>query len=154
MSDRVKTYTLPEPYSRQKLAALYRTLPISDDTIKLLRKYLKAMANLYGVIPLDKVYEIISTQNPGLLTKAEFAQYIMVARHEREYFDIFGEADEYTGARFETSLNRQLVDWQLLEIFAKVKAYQADKPYYIPEKKSCSGITIRIMRNRHSRARS
>lgn len=138
MSDQTKTIPLPEPYSRQKLASLYRNLSITDDTVKLLRKYLKAMTNLYGVIPLDKVYEIINSQNPGLLTKAEFSEYIMIARHEQEYFLIIGEADLYTGRKFETSLNRLLIDlylldekWQSLE---KVRTMQADKPYYIPEK--------------------
>jgi len=138
MSDKSKTIPLPEAYSRQKLAALYRNLSIPDDTVKLLRKYLKAMTNLYGVIPLDKVYEIIDSQNPGLLTKAEFAEYIMVARHEREYFAIVGEADRYTGRQFETSLRRLLIDLYLLDkeshSLEKVRTLQADKPYYIPEK--------------------
>ncbi len=138
MSDKIKIFSLPEPYSRQKLASLYRNLSLSDDTVKLLRKYLKAMTNLYGVIPLDKVYKIINSQNPGLITKAEFAEYIMVARHEREYFTIAGEADQYTGRQFETSLNRLLVDLYLLErktnYFSRVRTLQADKPYYIPEK--------------------
>lgn len=138
MSDQKKTIPLPETYSRQKLAALYRNLSISDDTVKLLRKYLKAMTNLYGVIPLNKVYEIINFQNPGLLTQEEFSQYIMVARHEREYFTIAGEADQYTGRQFETSLNRLLIDLYLIErkthYLARVRTLQADKPYYIPEK--------------------
>lgn len=138
MSDQIKTIPLPEAYSRQKLAALYRNLSIADDTVKLLRKYLKAMTNLYGVIPLDKVYEIIDSQNPGLLTKAEFAEYIMVARHEQEYFTVVGEADRYTGRQFETSLRRLLIDLYLLEkeshSLKKVRTLQSDKPYYIPEK--------------------
>lgn len=138
MSDNKKAIPIPEAYSRPKLAALYRTLPITDDTVKLLRKYLKAMTNLYGVIPLDKAYEIIDSQNPGLLTEKEFAEYIMVARHEQEYFLLIGEADRYTGNKFETSLNRLLIDLYLLDekwqSLGTVRTMHADKPYYIPEK--------------------
>lgn len=54
---------MPEEYSRRKLNALYREIPLKDTTSRLLRKYFNAAANLYGIIPLSKLYEIITFQN-------------------------------------------------------------------------------------------
>ncbi len=137
MLDQNSKVSIPEAYSRQKLAALYRSISVSDDTVKLLRKYLKAMANLYGAIMLEKVYEIIDSQNPELLTKSEFAQYITVACHEQEYFHIIS-SDQYTEEDTETILNAWLIDVVLLESDKKdydmVRGAQINKPYYIPEK--------------------
>lgn len=40
------------------------------------------MANLYGIIPLRKAYEIISSQSPKLVTRDEFLAFSEIARHE------------------------------------------------------------------------
>ena len=37
----------PETYTRRQLNALYREIPLSDTTSRLLRKYFNAAANLY-----------------------------------------------------------------------------------------------------------
>ena len=50
---------IPEPYSRRRLNALYREIPLPDTHSRMLRKYFNAMANLYGIIPLRKAFEII-----------------------------------------------------------------------------------------------
>ena len=54
---------IPEEYGRRKLNALYREIPLKDTASRLLRKYLNAAANLYGIIPLSKLYGIITSQN-------------------------------------------------------------------------------------------
>ena len=46
---------IPEEYGRRKLNALYREIPLKDTASRLLRKYLNAAANLYGIIPLSKL---------------------------------------------------------------------------------------------------
>lgn len=63
---------IPEEYGRRKLNALYREFPLKDTTSRLLRKYFNAAANLYGIIPLRKLYGIITSQNKSLVTKEEF----------------------------------------------------------------------------------
>ena len=73
-----KYVQIPEDYSRRKLNALYREVPLKDATSRLLRKYFNAMANLYGVVPLGKAFEIIDNQNPGLVTKEEFFAFAEV----------------------------------------------------------------------------
>ena len=62
----------PEPYKRRELNSKYREIPLKDTTSRQLRKYFNAMANLYGIIPLRKAYEIISSQSPKLVTRDEF----------------------------------------------------------------------------------
>lgn len=72
----------PEPYKRRELNAKYREIPLKDTTSRQLRKYFNAMANLYGIIPLRKAYEIISSQSPKLVTRDEFLAFSEIARHE------------------------------------------------------------------------
>lgn len=60
---------MPEEYGRRKLNALYREIPLKDATSRLLRKYFNAAANLYGIIPLRKLYGIIASQNKSLVTE-------------------------------------------------------------------------------------
>ena len=64
---------IPEEYGRRKLNALYREIPLKDTASRLLRKYLNAAANLYGIIPLSKLYGIITSQNKSLVTKIGLA---------------------------------------------------------------------------------
>lgn len=85
--------SLPEVYSRRKLNALYREIPLKDTTSRLLRKYFNAMANLYGIIPLRKAYEIISAQCRHPVSKEEFLSFSEIARHECEEYCLLG-ADE------------------------------------------------------------
>ena len=46
-----------------------------DPVIGLLNHYMRAMANLYDIIPISKAYEIISGQNPGMITREAFDMY-------------------------------------------------------------------------------
>lgn len=71
---------MPEIYGRRKLNALYREIPLKDATSRLLRKYFNAAANLYGIIPLHKLYGIIASQNKSLVTREEFLAFAEIAR--------------------------------------------------------------------------
>lgn len=86
---------IPEEYGRRKLNALYREIPLKDTTSRLLRKYFNAAANLYGIIPLRKLYGIISSQNKSLVTKEEFLAFAEIARHECEDYYILGKSELY-----------------------------------------------------------
>ena len=50
--EKLEQWALPEQYTRRELNALYREIPLKDSTSRTLRKYLLAMANLYGIISL------------------------------------------------------------------------------------------------------
>lgn len=132
---------LPESYGRQKLNSLYRAIPLKDTTFRLLRKYFCAMSNLYKIVPLSKVKEIILSQNPGLVSDEEFLAFCEVARHENEGYYILAENELYTDGKPGGPLDRELINGIVIETYddedlARLRAIQGDKPYYITEKKS------------------
>ena len=79
-----RTIPIPEMYTRRQLNALYRSIPLKDNIFRLLRKYTNATANLYGILPVRMLYDIIQQHEPGKITKVELLRFIEVARHERE----------------------------------------------------------------------
>lgn len=130
---------IPESYSRRKLNALYREIPLKDTTFRTLRKYFNAMVHLYGIITLQKAYEIISGQNPGLVTEEEFYAFAEIARHEIEDYAILGAEDLYTDAKPSTPPERELIDFCYFmteeDPYIEVKEFQYGKSYYVPPKK-------------------
>lgn len=130
---------MPEEYSRRKLNALYREVPLKDTASRLLRKYFNAMANLYGIIPLHKAKEILFSLSPSLVTEKEFLAFAEIARHECEDYYILGDDELYTDGKPTTLLNREIIDVSLikdnLDLYIETKINQQGKPYYIPTRK-------------------
>lgn len=130
---------IPESYTRRQLNALYREIPLKDTTSRMLRKYFNAMANLYGVITLEKAYEIISEQSPTLVSKEEFLAFAEIARHECEDYYILCNEEIYKDGKTGAFLEREIIDSTLFgtdaDLYIQVKQSQKDKPYYIPAKK-------------------
>ncbi len=128
----------PEVYDRRKLNALYREIPLKDSTFRTLRKYFNAMANLYGIIPLEKAWEIIHSQCPRMVTESEFYAFVEIARHECECFCILGEADIYTSLKTNAPSQRDIIDTELLlsdeDLYGLTREHQRGKRYYIPGK--------------------
>lgn len=133
-----KYVQIPEEYSRRKLNALYREIPLKDTTSRLLRKYFNAMANLYGVVPLGKALEIIDSQNPGLVTKEEFFAFAEIARHECEDYCILRDDELYLDGKVTGRLDWLIIDIPLLydndTALQEVRICQQGKDYYIPKK--------------------
>ena len=130
--------SLPEVYSRRKLNALYREIPLKDTTSRLLRKYFNAMANLYGIIPLRKAYEIISAQCRHPVSKEEFLSFSEIARHECEEYCLLGADELYPGRKQTAPLDREIIDITLvdgdLNAYHEMRHSQGGKPYYIPDR--------------------
>ena len=138
--ERTEDYVnIPETYTRRKLNALYREIPLKDTASRTLRKYFNAMANLYGVVSLRKAYEIISEQNPSLVTELEFLAFAEIARHECEDYYILGSDDIYTDGKVAAPTEREIIDSLLfgdsIDLYIETKQSQQGKPYYIPAKK-------------------
>lgn len=131
---------LPEIYTRRQLNALYREIPLKDTVSRILRKYFKTMKNLYGVITLEKAFEIISSQRPKLVTEKEFLAFAEIARHEPENYFIFGEDEIYADAEAESPFKREIIDSELfyedIDQYERLKRLQKGKPFYIPDKNS------------------
>ena len=103
----------PELYKRRELNAKYREIPLKDTTSRQLRKYFNAMANLYGIIPLRKAYEIISSQSPKLVTRDEFLAFAEIARHECEDYYILGLDELYVDGKLPGMSARTTISWAL-----------------------------------------
>ncbi len=139
-TDEIKENEMFEFYPRRKLNALYRAIPLDDKVFIKLRKYFSAMSQLYGIIPLRKAFEIISEQNPRMVTKNEFLAFCEIARHEEDMYYIVGDDDLYIDGRLKNKMDREIVDYFLfdddddLASYEKMKSQQKGKPYYIPNK--------------------
>lgn len=129
---------IPETYSRRKLNAMYRDIPLKDTTSRLLRKYFNAMANLYGVIPLRKAWEIVSDQNTDLVSKEEFFTFAEIARHECEDYCIMKDDELYLDGKPTGRLDWKIIDISLLydedDALHEVEVCQQGKDYFIPPK--------------------
>lgn len=132
--------SIPEIYTRRQLNYLYREIPLKDTTFRLLRKYFSAASNLYGIIPLRKIYEIIDNQNPGLISKDHFISFAKIARHEREGYFILSDDEIFNSGKYTPFLDYEIIDTTLIEIdiirYIILKKAQYNKPYYIPAKNS------------------
>lgn len=137
-NDEPERMSMPEVYSRRKLNALYREIPLKDTVSRELRKYFNAMAGLYGVIKLKKAYEIISSQRPNLVTKDEFAAFAEIARHECEGYYILGDDEMFIDGKTKSIFDREIIDFNLFDLdfddYLNLKARQRGKPYYVPDK--------------------
>ena len=130
---------IPEEYGRRKLSALYREIPLKDTTSRLLRKYFNAAANLYGIIPLRKLYGIITSQNKSLVTKEEFLAFAEIARHECEDYYILGNSELYYDGPDTDLMEYEVIDIMLIDAnldpYHEILRGHQGKPYYVPDKK-------------------
>lgn len=129
---------MPERYTRRALNALYREIPLKDADFRLLRRYFRAMANLYGVISLYKAKEIIFSQNPKLANEETFLAFAEIARHECENYCILGGDEVYLDVEQTRPLDREIINVSLLDgdsaLYFELKDSQRGKPYFVPDK--------------------
>lgn len=130
---------IPEEYPRKQLNTLYREIPLKATTSRLLRKYFTAMANLYGIITLRKAFEIISSQNPDLVTEKEFLAFAKIARHEDEGYYILGKHELFFDAGRTHMMSYEIIDISLFDgepamYIEMKKLHIPEKKYYIPSK--------------------
>lgn len=129
---------LPEIYSRRQLNGLYREAGFKDAAFRQLRKYFCAMANLYGILPLGKAFEIISAQSPRLVTEETFLAFADIARHECENYYILGMDELYTDGVLKSPMDRELVGIEVfdagMDFYHHIFRSQQGKPWYVPGK--------------------
>ncbi len=136
--EKLEQWALPEQYTRRELNTLYREIPLKDSTFRTLRKYLLAMANLYGIISLGKAWDVLHKLSPALVTEEEFFAFAEIARHEEEpTYSIVGADEQYKNAPETPLRDRELVHLAYIEdtgLYGEVKILQRSKPYNIPGK--------------------
>ena len=105
--------------------------------MKLLLRYFDAFANLYGILPLRQALAIFNRQNPPI-DETVFAEFTIIVRHEKRYYSIFAQEDLYTNIKTTSQpMDYEIIEESLLEdldVYEEMKAAQADKPYYVPDK--------------------
>ena len=130
---------LPEEYNRRELNALYREIPLKDTASRLLRKYFNAAANLYGIVPLEKHYEIIVSQNRSPVFEEEFLAFAEIAKHECGDYYILGKSDLYYDGPKTPLMEYEIVGVELLDEdmddYHELLRSQQGKPYYVPPKR-------------------
>ena len=129
----------PETYSRRVLNQMYRAIPLKDTTSRLLRKYFNALANLFFFFKQKTAYEIISSQNPRLVTLDEFLAFSEVARHECEDYYLLGLDELYfDGPDSVDPLDREIIDVFLIEDgldrYHELLRQHRGKQYFTPKK--------------------
>ncbi len=127
----------PEIFMKARLKKMYAKLPLPEETVSLLRSYFDAFANLYGIIPLSKALEIFNSQNSPI-SEADFMAYAEIARHEKHRSFVLGPDDFPDGAGPCVPMEREIVEDSLTSArgYGRVRAKQADRPYYVPDKRT------------------
>ncbi len=137
-----KLIPIPKRYARRELNRLYRKIPLTENAFRTLRKYFKAMSDLYGIIPVGDAWKIISAQCPKLVKEEEFRAFVEVARHECEGYCILREDELYLDGKPNDLMKWEIIDLLLLfseedkDRYQQVKELQQGKPYYVPDKET------------------
>ncbi len=132
MNKTIKNTTIPDTYNRRQLNSLYREIPLKDTTSRQLRKYFKAMSNLYGAVTVDFAWKLIKDIHPSLVTEEEFIAFAIIAIHECEGYTVISESSAKTV--FENEIvNVALLEGERYEAFMKLRE---EKPFFMPDKKT------------------
>ena len=90
-----------EELTREEIEELYNSIPLGRDTITQIHRYADAAANLYGLLPLNELWEIYNSQNPPVSAEAflltmkvldfENNDYYIIKRTDRYIFSVMDE---------------------------------------------------------------
>lgn len=89
------------PLTEEEREYLYANLPIKRETVDEIRKYLKAAASLYGLLPIEELLGIYNSQNPPM-EEQSFMLALMAIDMDAQLEDNFLIVD-IPGARFDKS---------------------------------------------------
>lgn len=115
-----------DPIRNKSDESIHEQMPYTQ-TINNILTYFDAFADLYGIITLDKAFEIFNTQ------------------YEAISWEVFAEAVETAkdmDKRYIININNEIVNLDVIndclsadhDAYTRLKKLQTDKPYYIPEK--------------------
>lgn len=132
MNKTIKNIQIPDTYNRRQLNSLYREIPLKDTTSRQLRKYFKAMSNLYGAVTVDFAWQLIKDIHPTLVTEEEFIAFADIAIHECEGYTIVDASSAKTVFEKEI-VNTALFEDDRYECLMKLRE---GKPFFMPDKKT------------------
>lgn len=131
--DEYEEDSLPEILPQHVIQSLFKTLPISMETVEHIHKYFEAGARLYGVIPVMKLLELYNSQNEPI-DEDVFLVLAEMIRHEKNLFCILGPEDFNDNAE-PNPYNWDVIDDHLLmddpEDYPRLVKAQGDKAYKV-----------------------
>ena len=132
----------PKPLSEKTLAKMYREANIDEKKSEFLHRLFLAASNLYGVIILRDLWDILKEIAPQYdmaeIKRKDLIAFSSIARREDVPYYVF-EIDELYTEEKRSDLEREIVNKsiiglgraQFVDYYRLVEA-QADKPYYVP----------------------
>lgn len=133
----------PKPLSEKSLAKMYREANIDERKSDFLHRFFLASANLYGVVVLRDMWEILKeiSEQYGMsgIKRKDLTAFSSIARRENVPYYVY-EIDELYSAEKRAELDREIVHRSIARSgFGKMNWYyslvdaQANKAYYIPK---------------------
>lgn len=74
-----------EPLTKEEQERLFEVVPLPKGTIYMIRDYLTAAANLYGLVTLDKLYDLYNSQNAPISPEDFFIAVSAISHGENEF---------------------------------------------------------------------
>lgn len=111
---------------------------LNNQNKKLIRRYVFAMINMYGIIPLRHAYHIFAHQNPLLeVSEDDFWEFTSYDQGNQAY-NVAAESDILNKEVDEDQDEEFYLygDWVLMDLpqdFDRIRLYQKDRVYYVPE---------------------
>ncbi len=133
----------PKPLSEKSLAKMYREANIDEEKSEFLHKLFLASANLYGVIALRDLWEILKkiAEQYGMtgVKRKDLIAFSSIARREDLPYYVY-EIDELYSEEQRSELDREIVHKSIMRAGFSKKAWyyalvkeQGSKPCYIPQ---------------------
>lgn len=114
---------------------------ISPEDELLLKQYISAFCNLYGITPVYRAWRIIQKQNPDLaVSEEQFFTFLDELEEDKLYCivagedEIYDDVEEPTPPRKREIISEYLYAVDDFESYEKLKKLQAGKPFYVPDK--------------------
>lgn len=84
---------IPASLTQEEIDALYQQIPLTQEEINRIRLYMRAAANLYGLISLEELYELYNSQNK----KVDLLPFLMsvgvICYEESDNFVLIGNIE-------------------------------------------------------------
>ncbi len=111
---------------------------LSQETKNLIYTYLDASCNLYGLIPIKKIFSIYNSQNEPV-SEEDFAEVISDIDFDNVFYRVIGYEDIYEDVEETRVMDKVLVAEHIImdgfEDYFYMRKMQIGTEYYVPEKK-------------------
>lgn len=104
-----------KPLTRQQIDALYASIPLDKATIGLIRRYMDAAVNLYGLISLETLLEIYNSQNTPINANVFGMAAIAITAEDNPYALIFRDDLPQDTAEKSLAAGELLADYLLVD---------------------------------------